>query len=242
MFDDTEPKYTLAGFVPLLGLLGALGFGLLAWFAFDWLKLPGIHTVLWVRLSVSGLAAVIGLLFLGLPSTIIAVPEKKKHIFMSRDIGIALGKLALLAWFYIGLPWVTSWFTGGYSESVHAIMNLGASGAGSDVIWDIVKVGTFTQSLVLLALLPLLYLAANTMMAFLSSFDSEMPGLLKALVFLVCGPLTLVLGLGGAAALFFAIFMNFIGSIGLLLILLGFLGATAAVIGIFYMIFRKKEK
>jgi len=36
--------------------------------------------------------------------------------------------------------------------------------------------------------------------------------------------------------------MHFIGSIGLLLILLGFLGATAAVIGIFYMIFRKKEK
>ncbi len=241
MFNDTEQKYTLAGFVPLLGLLGAIAFGLLAWFAFDWLKLPGIHAVLWVRLGISGLAAVIGLLFLGLPSTIIAVPEKKKHIFMPRDIGIALGKLALLVWFYIGLPWVTSWFTGGYSESIDVIMNLGASG-GSDVIWDIVKVGTFAQALMLLSLLPLLYLGANTMMAFLSAFDSDMPGLLKALVLLVCGPLTLVLGLGGAAALFFSIFLNFIGSIGLILILLGFLGATAAVIGIFYMIFRKKDK
>jgi hypothetical protein len=242
MFDDTEPKYTYAGFIPLLGLLGALGFGLLAWFAFDWLKLPGIHAVLWVRLGVSGFAAIIGLLFLGQPSTVIAVPEKKKHVFMSRDVGIALGKLLLLVWVYIGLPWVTSWFTGGYSESVHAIMNLGASGTGSDIIWDIVRVGTFAQSLILLALLPLLYLGANTMMAFLSAFDSDMPGLLKAVVLIVCGPLTLLFGLGGIIALFFAIFMNFIGSLGLLLILLGFLGATAAVIGIFYMIFRKKDK
>lgn len=222
-----EREYTAAGFVPLLGLLGAILAGAAAWWALDGLRIPGFELEPWLRWLATGLAALTGLCYFGLPSTLVNVPDWRPHLFQPRDLTLALGKLVLLAWLYLGLPWVVSWFSGGWQSLLDTFANLGRSSGGWNVLWDLAELGLAAQTALFLLLLPVIYLGANALLGFLSAFDADVPWWGKLLLLPLCGALTLGLGLGGLLLLGYTAILNLLGSLGLILILLVFGGVTA---------------
>jgi len=217
-----------AGFIPLLGFLGAALTGLGAWFllAAPAAALPSGDLVRWLGVAVGALN---GLLLFGHPAGALGIVDYEPHPLKPRDLGVFLLKALLLAWLYLGLPWVTSWFTGGFAETLGSLERLAFSIDPWNLLLELGRIGTYAECLLFLVLLPVIYLGFNAFMAVLQAFEGRKPAPLKALALILGPPLTLGLGLGGLGALLIASFANFLGALGFLLILLGFTGATTGV-------------
>lgn len=225
---DSRTVYNWGGFIFVTGLLGAALTGLGAWLLLDGL-LPVFIGRQLVLFAAAGLAAVTGLLYFGHPAGAAGIVDYVPHPLTGRDLGVFLLKVLLLVWLYLGLPWVTGWFTGGVEETIAGLNSLHLVGPWQ-ALGAVGRIGTLAECLLFLALLPLIYLGFNALMFLLNAFEGEKTTAHKVLAVIVGVPLSLGLGLGGLGALVIASFANFLGALGFLLILIVFAAVTGGVV------------